>query len=172
MEQNTLYVIVITILVVLLILSILGSEMLINLSNWIMSAMEVIVGFILVFIGNLSKNLGNLIIGTGDVVTDTSIFGIKIIDGMIEDIGNLFKGQATPVASDTSHLDIVIHNHDHANNTPPRPVPEPANSVKGDEKWCYIGTDDNGKNTCVKLEPNQQCLSKTYCSSNGTVLQS
>ena len=169
MEQNTLYVIIITILVVLLILSILGTEMLINLTNWIAGAIKVILDFILVFLGNLSKNLGNLIIGTGDVVTDTSIFGIKIIDGMIENVGNLFKGQATPVASDTSHLDIVIHNHDHVNNKPASPVPEPANSGKGDERWCYVGTDEGGKNTCVKLQPNQQCVSKTYCSSNGAI---
>jgi hypothetical protein len=166
MEQNTLYVITITILVALLILSILGTEMLINLSNWIVSALKVIFDFIITFLGSLSKNLGDLIIGTGDVVSDTSIFGIRILDGMIENVGNLFKGQATPVASDTNHLDIVIHNHDHANNKPPLPVPEPANVGKEDEKWCYVGTDASGRNTCVKLQPNQKCMSNAYCSDN------
>jgi hypothetical protein len=172
MEQNTLYVIIITILVALLILSILGTEMLVNLSNWIIGALRVIFDFIIMFLGNLSKNLGNLIIGTGDVVTDTSIFGIKIIDGMIENVGNLFKGQATPVASDSSRLDIVIHNHDHINNKPPLPVPEPANTGKGDEKWCYVGSDASGNNTCVKLQADQKCMSNTYCSSKSTLIQS
>jgi len=170
MEQSTLYVIIITILILLLILSILGTDMLISLSNWIINAIRVILDFIIAFLGSLSKNLGELIIGTGDVVSDTSIFGIKIIDGIIEDVGNLFKGQATPVASDTNHLDIVIHNHDHNNLTPPLPVPEPANVNKDHEKWCYVGTDASGNNTCVKLQSNQKCMSDKYCSSNGTVI--
>lgn len=170
MEQNTLYVIIITILVVLLLVSILGTQMIINMSNWIGNGLNTILDFILIFLKSLSKTLGELIIGTGNVVTDTSIFGIQILDGMIENVGNLFKGQATPVASDNNRLDIVIHNHDHINNKPPLPVPEPANTGKGDEKWCYIGTNDNGSNTCVKLQSNQKCESNKYCTSNGAII--
>lgn len=171
MEQNTLYVIIITILVVLLFVSILGTQMITDLSNWIGNALNIIFGFILTFIASISKTLGDLIIGTGSVVTDTSIFGIQILDGMIENVGNLFKGQATPVASDNNRLDIIIHNHDHINNKPALPIPEPANTGKGDEKWCYIGTNDNGTNSCAKLQPNQKCESNKYCTSKGEIIQ-
>ena len=118
---------------------------------------KVVFNFILEFIGSLSKNIGDIINGTSDVVTDTSIFGIELIDGVIHNIGNIFKGQATPVsASDSNCLDIIIQTR---NKTSGGDIPEPANINKENEKWCFVGENNYGVKTCAKLHPAQSCQS-------------
>lgn len=157
MEQSTLYIIVIIILLLLLTLSILGAGSIMNLVNSIYYLIQIILVFIFEFIESLGKNTGELVNGTGEVVTDTSIFGIEIIDGIIHDIGNIFKGQATPVSSSSNHLDIIIQNKGSDEHSY---VPEPANNSTENERWCFIGKNDDNSNTCGKLQPNQSCESK------------
>jgi hypothetical protein len=167
MEQNTLYIIVIILLLALLILSILGTEWVVYVFNFLLNVLKILVDFIMDFLGSLSNNTGDVINGTGDVVTTTSIFGIEIVDGIINSIGNMFKGQATPVSTDTNHLDIIIQTRGGNTNhvTTPDPVPSSANSSEG--KWCFIGKNDDGSNTCVKLQANQSCQSnKVYNNQN------
>ena len=149
MEHPTLYIVIILILVTILILSILGGGVLVNIVDWLKNVFN----FILEFIGGLSKNTGEIINGTSDVVTDTAIFGIELIDGVIHNIGNIFKGQATPVSMDNNHLDIIIQTRNKTSDD----IPEPAN--KENEKWCFVGVNNYGSKTCVKLYPNQSCQS-------------
>lgn len=158
MEQTTIYIIVIVILVFLLILSILGGGFFINSTNWFINAFKLIFDFILSFLGGLSKNTGEIIIGTSDVVSDTAVFGIELIDGVMNNIGNLFKGNATPISSDSSHLDIIIQNKNDIRNHNVN-SPEPANIYNSNEKWCYVGENNDGSKTCVKLQANQECQS-------------
>lgn len=167
MEQNTIYIIVVMILLALLILSILGTGFLINVYNSSLNVLKVLVDFILAFLGSLSKNTGEVVNGTGKVVTNTSIFGIEIVDGIIHDIGNMFKGHATPVASDSNHLDIIIQNRDGNNRPVSSPEPTPSPSISGEEKWCFVGKNNDQTNTCVKLQTNQLCQSnKVYNNQN------
>jgi len=155
----------------LLILSILGTGILVNITQTILNGIKILTDFLLTFFKSLSKNTGEIVNGTGDAVTNTSIFGVEILDGIIHDIGNMFKGQATPVSSNSKHLDVIIQNRD-GNNTPTTNVssniphsvtqsnnsnPIPANT--GNDKWCFIGKNDNGSSTCTKLQNNQACLS-------------
>ena len=149
MEHPTLYIVIILILVTILILSILGGGVLVNIVDWLKNVFN----FILEFIGGLSKNTGEIINGTSDVVTDTAIYGIELIDGVIHNIGNIFKGQATPVSMDNNHLDIIIQTRNKTSDD----IPEPAN--KENEKWCFVGVNNYGSKTCVKLYPNQSCQS-------------
>lgn len=173
MEQNTLYIIVILLLLALLIISILGTGFLVNIFNFLLNTLRVLVELILGFLGSLGKNTGEVVNGTGDVVTNTSIFGIEIIDGIIHDIGNMFKGHATPISSDSNHLDIIIQTRGSNSNhiSTQEPVPTPANS--SNEKWCFIGKNNDGSNTCVKLQTNQSCQSnKVYNNQNGCKIHS
>jgi len=171
MEQNTIYIIVVVILLTLLILSILGTGVLVNVYISVLNLLKVLAEFILGFLSNLSKSTGEVVNGTGDAVTNTSVFGIEIVDGIIHDIGNMFKGHATPVASESNHLDIIIQNRD-GNNNPvsspePKPSPLPTPSNSGEEKWCFIGRNDDGSNTCTKLQTDQSCQSnKVYNNQN------
>jgi len=158
MEQTTIYIIVIIILLSLLILSILGAGMFINIINWFINAFKVIFDFILSFLGSLSKNTGEIINGTSDVVTDTGIFGLELIDGVMNNIGNMFKGKATPVSSDGNHLDIIIQNKNDIRNHHVN-LPEPANIYNTNQKWCYVGENSDGSTTCAKLYANQSCQS-------------
>ena len=171
MEQNTLYIIVIILLLSLLVLSVLGTGFIVNIFNFLLNALKVLVEFIMEFLGSLSKNTGEVVIGTGDVVTTTSIFGIEIVDGIIQSIGNMFKGHATPLPSESNHLDIIIQTSGSHTKDYVDPVPTPANT--GNEKWCFIGKENDGTNTCVKLQPNQLCQSnKIYNNQNDCKTQS
>jgi len=167
MEQNTIYIIVVVILLALLILSILGTELLVNVYISVLSLLNEFIKFILEFLGSLSKSTGEVINGTGNAVTNTSIFGIEIVDGIIHDIGNMFKGHATPVASNSNHLDIIIQNRGSNNNTVSSTDPNPSSSNLYNENWCFIGKNNDGSNTCARLQTNQICQSnKVYNNKN------
>jgi hypothetical protein len=152
MEQNTINIIIIIILSALLFISILGIDILRDFVNIIIYAFLSVAEFIGGFLKVASYSTGEVVNGTGDVVAGTSIFGIELIDGVIHDVGNMFKGQATPVATGTNHLDIIIQRGG-GQQTEPAPV----ETGHGPEKWCFVGVSNGGENKCVKLHDTQKC---------------
>ena len=157
MEQKS--IIIIVILSILLIISVLGVNIFYNFTNYIVLIFKYILSFLMDFLGKLSYNTGDLIIGTGDVVIDTSMFGLKIIDGIIQDVGNMFKGQATPVTLGDNKLDMVIQSKGsdkNSNMDDPNPL-ESSSTLK--EHWCLVDIDD-GKNKCIKIHDDQKCISE------------
>jgi hypothetical protein len=162
MEQNTLNVIIIIILSILLIISILGINILQDFFNIILAILRTILQFIMKFLGSVSGETGEVINGTGDVVTDTGIFGLELTNNMIRDVGNMFMGKATPTPIGNQHLDIVIQTGNKR-----KEEPQPMESTKkGNEKWCFIGVNNEGDNKCVKLHADQKCQSSKSFTTN------
>lgn len=155
MEQNTANIIIIILLSFLLIISLSGINILQDIVNVFVYAFSVVWNFVKIFLQNLSNSTGEVVNGTTDVAVDTSIFGIEIIDGILHDIGNMFRGQATPVV--VHNIDKHIQNHKKESKNEPEPEPAKQNDK---EKWCLAGVDDKGKNKCVKLNANQKCNSQ------------
>lgn len=153
MEQNTANIVIILLLSFLLVISVLGINILQNVVNVIAYVVQVLWDLFKYFFGNLSYTTGEVVNGTTDVVVDTSIFGIEIVDGMLHNIGNMFKGQATP---------MVVHDIDKHIQSPSMGIakkeePQPAGTTK--DQWCLAGVDNNENNKCVKLNQNQKCNS-------------
>lgn len=157
MEQKSVTIIVV--LSILLIISVLGVNIFHNFANYIVSMFKYVLSFLMDFLGKLSYNTGDLINGTGEVVVDTSMFGLKIIDGMIQDVGNMFKGQATPLTLGDDKLDVVIQSKgSDKNSNTDEPNPQESSSTLK-EQWCLVDIDD-GKNKCIKMHDDQKCVSE------------
>jgi hypothetical protein len=62
----------------------------------ILILLNVIKHIIYDFFANFGKSSSEIVNTSGDVVTDTGIFGLQFTNSIVHDIGNFMKGQPTP----------------------------------------------------------------------------
>jgi hypothetical protein len=164
---------IILILVVLVILSLIG----INLLLWT----GMIVGDVSTTLGPAFKDLlstlgftaGTLIKGSADVIADTTDLGVDIAKGTTYSIGDLLINSSSPGIDESKQVSlsevIGVPKLQQVQNTPsqqtqPQPIQssEPTVTPIGSQKpkagWCYIG-EFSGLRGCTEVTENDKCMS-------------
>jgi hypothetical protein len=161
--------IIITILLILLVFSLLGINLLNIFGNIFQKIIDIFNPVISKTLADLGYSSGNIISQTSDLAADASKQGIDILNGTFHSVGDLLvkaseeRGYHAPSA-----LDIAINRDTTRNKQPPMVAPEeprpngttnpiqsPANAKY---KWCLVG-EYNGGRGCVSVTDADKCLS-------------
>jgi len=154
---------IIIILLVLLIFSLLGINLLSILGGLFGSGVEVVKPFILQVLSIFGYTTGSLINTTADAVTDTTKTGLDIADGTLHSVGNLLIDASK--ANTPDDLKRAIHfsplslnergggaRPDDASNVIQNPI------ATSKSQWCLVGEYQN-KRGCVEVGKEDKCMS-------------
>ena len=154
--------VVIMVLVVLLLLSFLGINLLDILSNIIkifVNLLGPIFNNVLSFLGYTTGNVINV---SADVIGDTSKAAIDIAEGTVQNVGNLLiKASKTNLDGNTkTQLDNILSKSNVSTSVehdiPENPIQNPISSSKN--SWCYIGEYEK-KRSCIAMNEHDKCMS-------------
>lgn len=165
--------IIITILLILLVFSLLG----INLLNVFGNFFQVVIDFfnpvVSKALADLGYSSGNVIGQTSDLVADASKQGIDVLNGTLHSVGDLLikasnqngegpRFNSTPldrsINRDTTrdkHPPMVAPEQPRPNTTT-NPIQSSASSAK--YNWCLVG-EYNGGRGCISVTDADKCLS-------------
>lgn len=165
---------IIIILLILVILSIIGINLLYLFGNVVDTIADVfgpIVGNLLALIG---ISTGELINTTADVAANAAILGVDIAKGTTHSIGDLLihSGKGGISEEEKKRLDQALTSPKcptpQSSQPAPAPAPTPVQtseptvttiaSQKPKAGWCYIG-DYSGSRGCVMIEEHNKCMS-------------
>jgi hypothetical protein len=161
---------VIVVLIVLVILSFIGVNMLV-LSGNILEEIAKIFGPIF---RNLLAMLG---FSTGELINDTAVvatggkFGIDIAHGTAQSVGNLLKNasQGGMDESQRKNLERALKSPKCDSDMDAAPVSS-TNSIVSKGDWCYIG-EYQGTRGCVAMTEHNKCMSGQVFPSQAACLQ-
>ena len=158
--------VVIMVLVVLLLLSFLGINILDILSNIIKIFVNLLGPIFNNILSLLGYTTGSVINVSADVISDTSKAAIDIAEGTVQNVGNLLiKASKTNLDNNTkTQLDNVLSNTSVQSNVstsveedvPENPIQNPIASSKN--SWCYIGEYEK-KRSCIAMNEHDKCMS-------------
>ena len=156
--------VVIMVLVVLLLLSFLGINILDIFSNIIKIFVRLFGPIVNQILSLLGYTTGSVLNVSADVIGDTSKAAIDIAEGTVQNVGNLLiKASKTSIDKNTkTQLDNVLSNSStqHTNNVeqdiPENPIQNPISSSKN--SWCYIGEYEK-KRSCIAMNEHDKCMS-------------
>jgi len=151
----------IVILIILLVLSFLGINLIIvggNIFEYIVTVLKPLVTQIF---SVFAQTTGSVINTTTDLVTDTAKTGIDIAGGTLHDVGNLLKNSSQPVSIGAMKLDNSINNAPVKAKEPKpdssaNPIQNPITSAK--TQWCLVG-EYQGRRGCIEISEHDKCLS-------------
>jgi hypothetical protein len=156
--QNALIII----LLVLLIFSLLGINLLSILGGLFGSAVEVVKPFILQILSIFGYTTGSLINTTADAVTDTTKTGLDIAEGTLQSVGNLLIDASN--ANTPEDLKRAIHFSPLSLNERGGARPDESSNViqnpisSGKSQWCLVGEYQNRRG-CVEVGKEDKCMS-------------
>jgi len=146
--------IIIIALVILLVFSFLGVNLLIVLGNFIQSIVNLFGPLVAQILAVFGYTAGTVIDKSADLVTGVAKTGIDIADGTLHSVGGLLKGSNNPLdrALNTSGIRLNEPSPDNSIN----PIQKPITSVK--QSWCLVG-EYQGKRGCIAVSDSNKCLS-------------
>lgn len=157
---------IITILLILLVLSVLGTTIFIFIGNSLKEVSDIVLNLFIKFLSFFGYTTGSAINKTADVVGDSAKVGIDIAQGTVFNIGNIIKD-----ASQGQIDNKTKSNLDNALNISPIPLnppktPEPTSSESPIQKpisaskntWCLVGEYEQ-KRGCIEIKEHDKCLS-------------
>lgn len=161
--------VLIGVLVVLLILSFLGINLLDIISDiikYIVSLFEPIVSQLLSLLGYTA---GNVLNKSADIVSDTGKITLDIAEGTVQNVGNLMikasKNNLNPntrAKLEKTLEDDIDNNYLNTNYSMPEndvtenPIQNPISSNKNG--WCLVG-EYNNKRGCIEVTEHDKCMS-------------
>ena len=156
--------VVIMVLVVLLLLSFLGINILDIFSNIIKIFVRLFGPIVNQILSLLGYTTGSVLNVSADVIGDTSKAAIDIAEGTVQNVGNLLiKASKSNIDKNTkTQLDNVLSNSSiqTTNNVeqdiPENPIQNPISSSKN--SWCYIGEYEK-KRSCIAMNEHDKCMS-------------
>lgn len=152
---------IIIVLVVLLLLSFIGVNLLDYLSNVIKTIIAIFGPIVKPILSLFGYTTGAVINKTADVVSDTAKTGIDIAEGTVQNVGNLLIS-ASKGGVDTSELDRVLNlpktksAGDPEEDTTANPIQNPISANKGG--WCLVG-EQAQRRGCIMVEDAGKCMS-------------
>jgi hypothetical protein len=161
MFSNKNYIIIA--LLILLILSFLGINMLTIFGNLIQTLVNIFGPLVTQVLSVFGYTAGTLIDKSADIVTDTAKTGIDIAGGTVSSIGDLLKDASRPNVDERAKQQL-----DQSINLSGQPVkqPEPdtaSNPIQkpissGKSGWCLVG-EYEGRRGCIEVGEADKCLS-------------
>jgi len=154
---------IIIFLLILLILSFLGINMLAISGNLIQTIVNIFGPLVTQILSVFGYTAGTLIDKSAEIVTDTAKTGIDIAGGTVGSIGDLLKDASRPGVGDKAkqQLDQSINLSKHPNKQPEpdsttNPIQKPISS--GKSGWCLVG-EYEGRRGCIQVGQEDKCLS-------------
>jgi hypothetical protein len=153
----------IIVLVVLLILSFLGINLLNIFGDFVQTIINIFGPLFSQILSVFGYTTGSIINKSADIVSDTAKLGIDVAEGSIQSIGNLLKNASEKNVDPNSRnqLDITLNDSKYRlaksepdNSTSPIQKPITSNKVG----WCLVG-EYEGKRGCIDVSEQDQCLS-------------
>ncbi len=161
MFSNKNYIIIT--LLILLILSFLGINMLTIFGNLIQTLVNIFGPLVTQVLSVFGYTAGTLIDKSADIVTDTAKTGIDIAGGTVSSIGDLLKDASRPNVDERAkqQLDQSINLSGQPPNQPApdtasNPIQKPISS--GKTGWCLVG-EYEGRRGCIEVGQADKCLS-------------
>jgi hypothetical protein len=155
--------IIIIVLVVLLIFSFLGINILTILGNIIQTIIQIIGPLISQILSIFGYTTGTVLNKTVDVVSDTAKAGIDIAEGSIQSVGNILRDASNPNVNDKTKYSLdnalnsgKILSSDPKADTSENPIQKPITA--GKQTWCLVG-EYQGKRGCIEVNEHDRCLS-------------
>lgn len=156
--------VVIMVLVVLLLLSFLGINILDIFSNIIKIFVRLFGPIVNQILSLLGYTTGSVLNVSADVIGYTSKAAIDIAEGTVQNVGNLLiKASKTSIDKNTkTQLDNVLSNsstqttNNVEHDIPENPIQNPISSSKN--SWCYIGEYEK-KRSCIAMNEHDKCMS-------------
>ena len=150
-------------LLILLILSFLGINMLTIFGNLIQTLVNIFGPLVTQVLSVFGYTAGTLIDKSADIVTDTAKTGIDIAGGTVSSIGDLLKDASRPNVDERAkqQLDQSINLSGQPPNQPApdtasNPIQKPISS--GKTGWCLVG-EYEGRRGCIEVGEADKCLS-------------
>ena len=157
--------VLIFILIVLVLFSFLGLNILTVLGDSLQNFSNIINPFIKQFLVAIGYSTGEIINRSADVTSDAAKIGIDIADGTIQNVGNLLKKGASELeGSEKPPLDQKLNSKESKETKPKEvkpdtsenPIQKPITAEK--MNWCLVGEYEN-KRGCVSVTDSDKCLS-------------
>ena len=159
--------IIITILLILLVFSLLGINILNIFGNLFQKIIDIFNPVVSKALADLGYSSGNVIGETSDLVADVSKQGIDVLNGTLHSVGDLLI-KASDETGKRNSLDNTIQQNRRDNqplkiardepspNTTTNPIQSPSSNAK--YKWCLVG-EYNGGRGCVSISDSDKCMS-------------
>lgn len=154
---------VILILLILLILSFLGINLLQVFGNFIQYLTQILGPFLSSLFSVLGYTTGSALNTSADIVTNTGKTGLDIADGSVHSLGNIFINSSLPHIDGTAKTDIdstlnisPIHVGNPKTDSTSNPIQQPISATK--TNWCLVG-DYAGKRGCIEIGDQDKCMS-------------
>jgi hypothetical protein len=152
---------IIMILILLLIFSFLGINLLNIFGDFIQRLVTVFAPFVSRVLMTFGYTTGTVIDKTADTVADVSKTGIDIAEGAAHSLGDLFI-KASKGGEPSIDIDKTINQPDKKNESEPtpdattNPIQKPITS--GKSQWCLVG-EYEGRRGCIEVSEQDKCLS-------------
>jgi len=165
-------------LVILLILSFLGINILLILGNFIQSVLGIFGPLISEILSVFGYTTGSIINKTADVVADTAKLGIDVAEGSVQSVGNLLRNASdqnvdlkarikldNALNNPTSVFDNAVNNPaEIANTNYTTPIADETSSAiqapiaSSKTSWCLVGEYKNRRG-CIEISDHDKCIS-------------
>jgi len=154
---------IIVLLIILLVFSFLGINILNILGNLMQSFIQIFGPLVSQILSIFGYTTGTVLNKTADVVADTAKTGIDIAEGSIQSVGNILRDASKPNVDSKSKqsLDSALNTKIFNVNEPQpdsttNPIQNPITS--GKQGWCLVG-EYQGKRGCIEVSEHDRCLS-------------
>jgi hypothetical protein len=155
--------IIIILLIVLLVFSFLGINILTISGNIMQTFIQIFGPLVSQILSIFGYTTGTVLNKTADVVADTAKTGIDIAEGSIQSVGNILRdaSQSNVDVRSKQSLDTVLNRGILTGNEPradttENPIQKPITS--GKQNWCLVG-EYQGKRGCIEVGEHDKCLS-------------
>jgi len=150
---------IIMILVIILIFSFLGINLLTIFGDFVQRLVTVFAPFVSRVLSTFGYTTGTVIDKTTDVVTDVSKKGIDIAGGAVHSVGDLFikaSEGGNPTDLDTTINDSNKKSEEAKPDTTTNPIQNPIATSK--TQWCLVG-EYEARRGCIEINESDKCLS-------------
>jgi hypothetical protein len=153
--------IVIGVLILLLILSFLGINLLQVTGDFLQSIVQLFGPIVYQFLSLLGLTTGTVINKTTDVVEDTAKVSVDLAGGAVHDIGDLLINASknvpnTPILDDKINKSFIKQTPEPVPDKTENPIQNPVTSNK--TKWCLVG-EYQGRRGCIEISEQDKCIS-------------
>lgn len=159
-EDNNIVInrnIVTFILLLIIILSFLGINILKDIGDNLNQLVIRLISFLKPIISQILYMLGVIIDESGDVISDSSKTGIDIAHGTINTFSDLLKNMSGIRTNNEENKSIILQKINGAKpDTTTNPIQKPITSNKAG--WCLID-EYEGQRSCVKVTELDKCMS-------------
>lgn len=153
----------IIVLVILLLLSLLGINVITMVGELLQSIVQIFTPLITQILSIFGYTAGTVINKTTDIVGDTVEVGVDIAQGTLYSVGDLLKNASQGNVDKNAQRQLdnslnisTINKHSPQPDSSTNPIQKPITAAK--TSWCLVG-EYKGRRGCIEIGEHDKCLS-------------